>query len=148
MYNYEEYSEEEKLAGLARTIDPDTSHQAADKIDVTKLLGTVYGIVAKYGERGCIGEQVVQALPHLRPQSITPRFSQMIALGMLEDTLERRVASSGYLQIVRRVKLPPFIGQYKKNYTSSIALTLLRDFPEHGSTEAWNLKRKQFLGEQ
>jgi len=148
MDNYEEYSEEEKLSGLARDTDPDTSHEAAEKLDASRLCGTIYGIVAKYGERGCIGEQVVQALPHLRPQSITPRFSQMIALGMLEDTLERRVASSGYLQIVRRVKLPPFIGQYKKNYTSSIALTLLRDFPEHGSTEAWNLKRKQFLGEQ
>jgi hypothetical protein len=148
MDTYEEYSEEEKLVGLARDTDPDTSHEAAEKLDTSKLLGTIYGIVAKYGDKGCIGEQVIQALPHIRPQSISPRFSQMIAMGMLEDTRERRVAGSGYLQIVRRIKLPPFMGQYKKYPTSGIALALLRDFPENGNIEAWNLERKQFLGEQ
>ena len=65
---------------------------------------------------------------------------------MLEDTMERRVASSGYRQIVRRVKLPPFVEQHRGESRAAAAVNLLRDFPESGSTEAWNLKRKQFLG--
>lgn len=142
---YEDYSGDEKLPGLAREIDPVTSHEAADKIDTTRLCGIVYGVIAKYGDRGCIGEQVIQALPYLRPQSVSPRFAQMIDMGMLEDTMERRVASSGYRQIVRRVKLPPFVGQHRGESRAAAAVNLLRDFPESGSTEAWNLKRKQFL---
>jgi hypothetical protein len=70
----------------------------------------------------------------------------MIALGMLEDTLQRKLASSGYLQIVRRVKLPPFISQHKRYFSPGIALALLREFPENGNTEVWNSERKQFLG--
>jgi hypothetical protein len=146
MDSYEEYSEEEKLSGLARNNDPDTSHEAAEKLDASRLCGTIYGIVAKYGERGCIGEEVIQALPHIRPQSVSPRFAQMIDMGMLERTGERRVASSGYFQIVRRVKLPPFIDQHRGATRLSTAVELLQEFPENGSTEAWNAKRKKFLG--
>jgi hypothetical protein len=146
MDNYEEYSEEEKLSGLARDTDPDTSHIAAEKLDASRLCGVIYGIVAKYGERGCIGEEVIQALSHIRPQSVSPRFAQMIDMGMLEDTQERRVASSGYLQAVRRVKLPPFLGTSRPQYKSGAAITLLRSFPEQGDTTEWNAKRRKFLG--
>jgi len=139
------YSDNEKLSGLARDTDPDTSREAADKLDASSLCGIIYEVIAKYGDRGCIGEQVIQALPHLRPQSISPRFSQMIDMGMLEDTMERRVASSGYLQIVRRVKLPPFINQHRGATKLEAAVTLLRNFPENGNTGAWNIERKQFL---
>ena len=139
------YSENEKISGLVRNNDPETSHQAADKLDASSLCGIIYEVIAKYGDRGCIGEQVIQALPHLRPQSISPRFCQMIDMGMLEDTMERRVAGSGYLQIVRRVKLPPFINQHRGATKLEAAVTLLRNFPENGNTGAWNIERKQFL---
>ena len=141
-----EDAEDEKLSGLARNTDPDTSSAAADKLDASRLCGIIYEIMAKYGDKGCIGEQVIQALPHIRPQSISPRFSQMIDMGMLERTVERRVASSGYFQMVRRVRLPPFTHQQRGATRLETAINLLQDFPENGSTEAWNIERKQFLG--
>ena len=140
-----DHFENEKISGLVRNNDPETSHQAADKLDASSLFGVIYGVIAKYGDGGCIGEQVIQALPHIRPQSISPRFCQMIDMGMLEDTMERRVAGSGYLQIVRRVKLPPFINQHRGFTKLEAAVNLLKDFPENGNTGAWNIERKQFL---
>lgn len=145
-FDIDDFDTDEGIKGGVRVTDPDTSHIAADKIDASRLIGIVYGIIAKYGERGCIGEEVVQALPHIRPQSISPRFSQMIDMGMLEVTGERRLASSGYPQIVRRIKLPPFIDSLILRYKPSVALSLLRSFPEHADTTEWNEKRKKFLG--
>jgi hypothetical protein len=50
---YDEGDEgDEKLRGLARGTDPNTSHEAANKIDTSKLCGMIYGIIAKYGEGG------------------------------------------------------------------------------------------------
>ena len=152
MTNFDEFggfnnedAEDEKLSGLARNTDPDTSVAAADKLDASRLCGRIYEVIAKYGDKGCIGEQVVQALHYIRPQSIYPRFSQMVDMGMLECTAERRVASSGYFQMVRRVKLPPFTHQYRGATRLDTAIKLLQDFPENGSIEAWNIERKQFL---
>ena len=56
-----EDSEDEKLSGLARNTDPDTSSAAADKLDASRLCGIIYEIMAKYGEKGIASRALTEA---------------------------------------------------------------------------------------
>ena len=94
--------------GLAREFDPDTSHAAAESVDAAKLCDVVYAVIARYGDEGCISDDVDVALPHIAHQSLTPRYRQMIDAGMLELTGEKRQGRLKHLQLVRRVLPPPF----------------------------------------
>lgn len=86
---------------MVRTEDPDTSHEAAAKVDSAKLEQMVLEVIAKY-PNGCIADDVERELAHLRSHSITPRFAPLLRKGMIEDTGERRKASSGRSQRVMR----------------------------------------------
>jgi hypothetical protein len=95
--------------GLARNTDPDTSHAAAEVVNAGRLMHLIYKEIAKYGEAGCISDEVMVAMPDTPTQSISPRFRQMIDRGMLELTGEKRKGDlCGRLQVVRRVLAPPF----------------------------------------
>lgn len=84
---------------MVRTEDPDTSHEAAEKVDSAKLEQMVWEVIAKYPS-GCIADDVERELAHLRSHSITPRFAPLLRKGMIEDTGERRRAASGRSQRV------------------------------------------------
>jgi hypothetical protein len=101
--------------GLAREFDPDTSHAAAESVDAAKLCEIIYAEIARYGDDGCISDDVAIAFPHIGIQSLSPRYRQMIDAGMLELTGEKRQGRLKHLQLVRRVLPPPFKRVAKQN---------------------------------
>ena len=87
---------------MARTEDPDTSHDAAESLDSAAMERLVYETIARF-PNGCIADEIERALPHVRSHSITPRFAPLLRKGFIIDTGERRLASSGRNQRVVRV---------------------------------------------
>ena len=87
---------------MVRTTDPDTSMDAAEKVDSTKLEQQVYEVIAKYPD-GCISEEVMTHFPNHGIQTISPRYAPLIRKGFIEDTGERRRASTGHTQRVMKV---------------------------------------------
>ena len=87
---------------LVRTGDPDTSYEAAIAVDTTKLEGMVYEAIKKYGDRGCISDQI-RALYSAYPySSITARYRALLDKGFIVDTGERRQGQSGRSQRVMK----------------------------------------------
>ena len=84
---------------LVRTTDPDTSMDAAEKIDSTTLEQQVYEVIAKH-PGGCIAEEVMSYFPNHGVQTISPRFAPLLRKGLIQDTGERRKASTGHSQRV------------------------------------------------
>jgi hypothetical protein len=87
---------------LVRKEDPDTSKDAAEKVDSTKLEQMVYEAVAKY-PNGCIADDVMTHFPSHGIQTISPRYAPLIRKGFIEDTGERRKSSTGRSQRVMKV---------------------------------------------
>ena len=86
---------------MVRASDPITSYEAAVLVDATHLEQLVYETIAKY-PNGCIADQVEADLSHIKANSISPRFSQLIRKGFVEDTGEKRQAASGRFQRVMK----------------------------------------------
>jgi hypothetical protein len=84
---------------MVRTTDPDTSIEAAEKIDSTKLEQMVYEVIAKY-PKGCIADNIQKHFPNHGVQTISPRYAPLIRKGLIEDTGERRKGSLGRSQRV------------------------------------------------
>lgn len=85
--------------GAARNSDPDTSHAAAESVDAAAMEAIVYKTMLSF-PKGCISDQVVDALPEYRRHSVIPRFAALKAKGLIVDTGFRRMASSGRSQRV------------------------------------------------
>ena len=95
--------------GGARNSDPGTSHEAAVLVDAAGLRQIVYQVMATFGEDGCIGDEVEDALPDIPINSISPRYAEMEDLGMIIKTGEKRKGGHyNRSQVVRRVLPPPF----------------------------------------
>ena len=87
---------------MVRTTDPITSYEAAVAVDSTKLEQLVYEVIAKH-PNGCIADEVEASLPQVKANSITPRFSQLIRKGLIEDSGDKRKGNSGRYQRVMKV---------------------------------------------
>lgn len=87
---------------MVRTTDPDTSMDAAEKVDSTKLEQMVYEAIAKY-PNGCTSDELMRHFPNHGVQTISPRFAPLIRKGFIEDTGERRKSASGRSQRVMKV---------------------------------------------
>jgi len=87
---------------MVRTTDPDTSMDAAEKVDSTKLEQMVYEAISKY-PNGCTSDELMVHFPNHGVQTISPRFAPLIRKGFIEDTGERRKSSSGRSQRVMKV---------------------------------------------
>jgi len=87
---------------MVRSTDPDTSMDAAEKVDSTRLEQMVYEAIAKY-PNGCISDEVQTHFPNHGVQTISPRYAPLIRKGFIEDTGERRVGLSGRSQRVLKV---------------------------------------------
>jgi hypothetical protein len=74
---------------------------AAESIDSTKLEQMVYEVIAMY-PNGCTSDEVLKHFPHHGVQTISPRFAPLIRKGFIEDTGEKRKASSGRSQRVMK----------------------------------------------
>lgn len=80
----------------ARNTDPETSHNAASKVDTSKLEGAVHEALAK---RSMTAEEVADYL-HLPLQSVSPRFRPLERKGFIRRTKLRRLSHSGHPRIV------------------------------------------------
>lgn len=87
---------------LVRRTDPDTSIDAACLLEAGGLEEKVYHVIKAFGAAGCIGDDVVKAMPDYGVQTISPRYAKLIEKGFIEDTGERRKALSGRGQRVMR----------------------------------------------
>ena len=84
---------------MVRKDDPETSMDAAEKVDSTTLERQVYEVIAKHPD-GCIAEEVMSHFPNHGVQTISPRFAPLLRKGLIEDTGKRRKASTGHSQRV------------------------------------------------
>jgi hypothetical protein len=86
---------------MVRATDPVTSMDAAESIDSTKLEQMVYEVIAMY-PNGCTSDEVLKHFPNHGVQTISPRFAPLIRKGFIEDTGEKRKASSGRSQRIMK----------------------------------------------
>ena len=83
---------------LARSTDPETSHDAAASIDANRLELIVLEEF-KGAKKGLTAEELSKRLPGLPLNTITPRIAPLVRKGYLIPT-GRRKASSGRFQRV------------------------------------------------
>lgn len=86
-----------------RKTDPHTSVMAAAELDHVYVEDQVYAAIAKFGENGCISDDVCGVLPHLHSNTVTPRYRRLLQLGRIEVTGASRKGFSGRNQRVMRV---------------------------------------------
>lgn len=84
----------------ARNADPDTSHAAAESIDVAKLEQLVLTEIRKAGTYGMTQDELLIALPHLSYSSVTARPSGLKRKGYICDSGHRRPGRTGRNQAV------------------------------------------------
>jgi hypothetical protein len=70
---------------LHRKDSPETSREAAQGVDSTKLEQIVYEAIKGF-PNGCISDEVLEALPEHRYSSITPRYRALLDKGFIEIT--------------------------------------------------------------
>ena len=89
---------------LVRTEDPITSHEAAQKVDTTKLEKMVYEAISSFGEQGCISDDVLNIFPFFPYSSITARYKALHTKGLIEITGVRKGRSGKNQRVMRVVK--------------------------------------------
>jgi len=85
---------------LVRRDDPATSHDAAESIDATAMESVVADAIWGFGAAGAIADQVCNALPHHRYNSVTPRFKALKEKGIIITDGTKRKGASGRSQMV------------------------------------------------
>jgi hypothetical protein len=70
---------------LHRKDSPETSKEAAQGVDTTKLEQIVYEAIKGF-PNGCISDEVLEALSDYRYSSITPRYRALLDKGFIEIT--------------------------------------------------------------
>ena len=70
---------------LARKDSPETSVEAAQAVDSTKLEQIVYEAIKGF-PNGCISDEVLEALPQYGYSSVTPRYRALLNKGYIEIT--------------------------------------------------------------
>ena len=68
---------------LARNEDPDTSKDAAKKVDTTKLEQMVYEAIKSFPD-GCISDEILEKYPQYPYSSITARYRALLDKGLIE----------------------------------------------------------------
>mgnify|MGYP002625773107 FL=1 len=92
--------------GLARTHDPKTSWEAAEKVDTNRLEGIVLRAIKSSGRKGAIHDDVYAKLElhNIRESSITPRYKQLENKGLIYRDGTTRKGSMGRSQLVMYYK--------------------------------------------
>lgn len=86
-------------ACLVRATATDTSREAAQSVDTTRLEAMVYEAVCAFSG-GCIQDDVLAQFPGFPYSSVTARFRALLDKGLIVDTGERRKGRSGRSQRV------------------------------------------------
>ena len=82
----------------ARWSDPETSWEAAEQVDVSRLEGLVLDLVRQY-RNGLTSKEAAEIL-RIPDRSISPRFAPLKRKQLIYDCGERRYYKSGVRQIV------------------------------------------------
>ena len=106
---------------LARSRDPSTSHDAADKLDVNKMERIVLAAITSFGSSGCISDDVLRILPAYRYSTITARYKQLKEKGLIFVDERKRKGESGRQQLIMWSKefyipTPSSYTIYQKSY--------------------------------
>jgi hypothetical protein len=90
---------------LARADAPDTSLEAAESVDTTRLEQAVYEAIKQF-PNGCISDEVRAMFPHYPYSSITARYKALMTKGFIQDTGFRRPGRSGRNQRIMVAATP------------------------------------------
>ena len=88
---------------LVRNQDPTTSHQAAQKVDTTKLESMVYEAIKGFPD-GCISDEILEMYPNYPYSSITARYRALLDKGFIEVTGVKRGKFGRNQRIMKAVK--------------------------------------------
>ena len=88
---------------LALKYDPQTSKDAAQEVDSTKLEQIVYEAIKSFPD-GCISDEVLEALPEHRYSSITPRYRALLNKGYIEITGTKDGRSGKKQRVMKAIK--------------------------------------------
>lgn len=89
---------------LHRRDAPETSVDAAQKLNSADLEHMVYHDIRKFGENGCIQDDILALHPGKPYSSITARFASLIRKRLIVETGEKRNGNSGRAQRVLRAR--------------------------------------------
>ncbi len=89
---------------LARSHDPSTSHEAAEKIDATRMERKVLEVIKRYGTEGAISDQVLFVLDYYGYSTVTARYKQLKEKGLVIADGRKRKGKSGRNQLVMWAK--------------------------------------------
>ena len=89
-----------KLRELFRRNASDTSIQAAESIDVTKLEGMVLNAIRSAGANGITQDELLRKFSGYSYSSITARPSALKRKGLIQDSGLRRQSANGRNQTV------------------------------------------------
>jgi|KBSMisStaDraftv2_1062788.scaffolds.fasta_scaffold356290_2 hypothetical protein len=87
----------------ARRGDPDTSHAAAQQLDGTTMLRRL--LLAYADHPDLTAEEAAEVCGYDAEAGAWKRCSDLANAGLVEDTGDRRVASTGRHQMARRITL-------------------------------------------
>jgi len=88
---------------MARTHDPKTSWEAAEKVNTNRLERVVLDAITAHGQNGAIHDEVWETLPYLgnvREGSITPRYASLERKGLIYRNGDTRKGNAGRSQLV------------------------------------------------
>jgi hypothetical protein len=88
---------------LFRKNDPQTSFEAAEKVDTSRLEKLVYEAIKGFGEAGCISDQILEMFPSMPYSSITERYKALLDKGFIQIN-GTRLGKSGRQQRVMVAK--------------------------------------------
>jgi len=89
---------------LHRRVSPDTSVEAANSVDTSKLERMVYEAIKSFGPNGCISDQVRERFPGLPYSSVTARFSALQEKCLIACGPDKRKGRSKRNQRVMRAQ--------------------------------------------
>jgi hypothetical protein len=88
---------------LARKDSPETSKDAAQAVDSSKLEQIVYEAIKSFPD-GCISDEVLEVLPNHGYSSVTPRYRALLNKGFIEITGTKEGRSGKKQRIMKAIK--------------------------------------------
>ena len=89
------FSETTPTERLYRSGSPDTSREAAESLDVSRMESIVYNAINEFGRKGCISDEVRQRLQGMNYGTVTARYKALSEKGLISYTGKRRPGISG-----------------------------------------------------
>jgi hypothetical protein len=92
---------------LARNTDPSTSHEAAEKLNATRLEALVLSYIKIFDIKGAISEQIEDLMwvnERVKASSVTPRYRKLLDKGLIKIDGKRKARSGRSQQVMTAVR--------------------------------------------